>query len=106
MSTKTLSKSVESSEVDVVEESKEEEKILSDSEIEMKVFQYGALISVALWAYIFIKGGDALYFIIPAILITLTVSILFIRYRKRRESTGWVGESFKDYKTEKFNKSN
>ncbi|WP_371806606.1 hypothetical protein [Candidatus Lokiarchaeum ossiferum] len=102
MSTKTISKPTETPEVDVKEESEKNDKILSDAEIEQKVFQYGALISIALWAYIFIKGGNAVYFIIPAICISLTVLVLFVRYRKRKAHMSWVGESFREYKTEQF----
>ena len=104
MSSKTISKPVQTPEVDVIEETEKQEKILSDEEIEQKVFQYGAVISIALWAYILIKGGTATYFVIPAILLSLTVIFLYIRYRKRKEQISWVGESFKDYKVEQMGK--
>ncbi len=102
MSSKTIAKPIQTHEVDVIEETEKQEKILSDEEIEQKVFQYGAIISIALWAFIIIKGGTAAYFIIPAILLSLTVIFLYIRYRKQKEQMRWVSNSFKDYKVEQF----
>ncbi len=105
MSSKTISKPIQDPEKDVLEETEEKEKILSDEEIEQKAFQYGGIISIALWAFILIKGGIATYFVIPAILITLTVIFLYIRYKKRKEQMSWVSESFKDYKVKQIGQS-
>ncbi|WP_371805265.1 hypothetical protein [Candidatus Lokiarchaeum ossiferum] len=75
-----------------------EENSIPDEVLEKRIFFYGFGITAALWLYIIIWGGSALYFILPAIFMTLVVGFLFIRFQKRKASQKWVEYSFSEYK--------
>ena len=79
----------------------EMENIIPDATLEKKVFLYGFGITLILWLYIIIVQDNALYFIIPAMLMTILMIFLFVRYTKKKNSRTWVETSFQDYKEQK-----
>lgn len=75
--------------------------VVPEGVLEKRIFLYGFGITIILWLYIILKGGNALYFSIPAIVLTILVVVLFIRYKKRTSSTNWIETSFEEYKESK-----
>ncbi len=74
-------------------------QMIPDSTLEKKIFLYGSILNLCLWVYVFIFfQEDGSFFVIPAIIMTIAIVFLYIRYFKRKSSTEWVETSFQEYK--------
>ena len=59
-------------------------QMIPDETLEKKVFLYVSVINAILWLYVIIFfQGSGLYFVIPALIMTLTILFLYIRYMLR-----------------------